>query len=128
VPEDVRAIALADGSITSSFLELYGRPPRDTGFESERNRNTSAAQRLHLLNSSHVHGKVKACPLVTEAGNATPAVLAERIYLTVLSRLPTEKELTKITTYADSTSASGRELAEDLVWALLNQPEFIYIH
>ena len=128
VPEDVRAIALADGSITSSFLELYGRPPRDTGFESERNRNTSAAQRLHLLNSSHVHGKVKACPLVTDAGNATPAVLAERIYLTVLSRPPTEKELTKITSYADSTSASGRELAEDLVWALLNQPEFIYIH
>lgn len=128
VPEDVRAIALADGSITSSFLELYGRPPRDTGFESERNRNTSAAQRLHLLNSSHVHGKVKACPLVTKAGNAQPAVLAERVYITVLSRPPTEKELAKITTYADSVSASSRELAEDLVWALINQPEFIYIH
>ena len=128
VPEDVRAIALADGSITSSFLELYGRPPRDTGFESERNRNTSAAQRLHLLNSSHVHGKVKACPLVTEAGNASPAILAERIYINVLSRPPTEKELTKITAYADSTSTSSRELAEDLVWALMNQPEFIYIH
>lgn len=128
VPEDVRAIALADGSITSSFLELYGRPPRDTGFESERNRNTSAAQRLHLLNSSHVHGKVKACPLVTEAGNASPAILAERIYITVLSRLPTDKELAKITAYSDSTSTSSRDLAEDLVWALINQPEFIYIH
>ena len=128
VPEDVRAIALADGSITSSFLELYGRPPRDTGFEAERNRNTSAAQRLHLLNSSHVHGKVKACPLVTEAGNASPAILAERIYITVLSRLPTDKELAKITAYSDSTSTSSRDLAEDLVWALINQPEFIYIH
>lgn len=75
-----------------------------------------------------MHGKVKACPLVTEAGNASPAILAERIYINVLSRPPTEKELTKITAYADSTSTSSRELAEDLVWALMNQPEFIYIH
>jgi hypothetical protein len=59
IPENVRGIALADGSITSTFLELFGRPPRDTGFESERNLSTSPAQRLHLLNSSHVLGKIK---------------------------------------------------------------------
>ena len=128
VPEDVRAIALADGSITSSFLELFGRPPRDTGYESERNRNTSAAQRLHLLNSSQVHGKVKACPLVTEAGAMKPAELAEKIYLAVLSRPPTEKELLKITTHADDSRANQRELAEDLVWVLMNEPEFVYLH
>ena len=64
IPENVRAVRSADGSITSSFLELFGRPPRDTGYESERNRNSSAAQRMHLLNSTHVHQKVGACPLV----------------------------------------------------------------
>ena len=63
-PEDQRAIALADGSITSSFLELFGRSPRDTGCEIERNRNTSAAQRLHLLNSSHVQRKIGQGPMV----------------------------------------------------------------
>ena len=42
IPEDQRAIALADGSITSSFLEMFGRPPRDTGLESERNNQPTA--------------------------------------------------------------------------------------
>ena len=36
IPEDQRSIALPDGSITSPFLEMFGRPPRDTGLESER--------------------------------------------------------------------------------------------
>ena len=131
VPENVRGIALADGSITSSFLELFGRPPRDTGFESERNRNTSAAQRLHLLNSTHVHQKVKACPLVVEAGKVSSAKqdeLVRRIYLNVLSRLPSEDEIKKVRQHSESSYADGRELAEDLVWTLINQPEFIYIH
>jgi len=47
IPENQRSIALPDGSITSSFLELFGRPPRDTGMESERNNRPSADQRLH---------------------------------------------------------------------------------
>ena len=49
LPEGHRAIAMPDGSITSSFLETFGRPPRDTGLESERNNRITAAQRLHLL-------------------------------------------------------------------------------
>ena len=36
IPENQRSIALPDGSITRSFLELFGAPPRDTGLESER--------------------------------------------------------------------------------------------
>ena len=128
IPEDVRAIALPDGSITSSFLELFGRPPRDTGFEAERSRATSAAQRLHLLNSSHVRGKIQGCPLVTTAREAKPGELVQKIYLTVLSRPPTAKELATIEDHVTATHAGARETAEDLVWALINQPEFIYIH
>jgi len=130
IPENVRGIGLPDGSITSSFLELFGRPPRDTGFESERNRSTSAAQRLHLLNSSHVHQKVSECPLVTEARDmkGKPDELVKKIYFTVLSRPPTEKELAAVTAHADASYAGTREIAEDLVWALVNQPEFIFIH
>ena len=62
IPEDQRSIALADGSITSSFLEMFGRPPRDTGLESERNNRPTAAQRLHLLNSSHIQRKIEQSP------------------------------------------------------------------
>ena len=47
-----RSISLPDGSITSSFLELFGRPPRDTGLGAERNNRPSADQSLHLLKVS----------------------------------------------------------------------------
>ena len=62
IPEDQRSISLPDGSITSSFLELFGRPPRDTGLEAERNNRLTAAQRLHLLNSSHMQRKIEQSP------------------------------------------------------------------
>ncbi len=71
IPENQRSIALADGSITSSFLEMFGRPPRDTGLESERNNRPTADQRLHLLNSSHVQRKIEQSPMLrnlTQAG------------------------------------------------------------
>ena len=130
IPENVRAVQLADGSITSSFLELFGRPPRDTGYESERNRNSSAAQRMHLLNSTHVHQKISACPLVAWAhdGEAKPQEVAQKVYLTVLSRAPTQQELAAVEAHVKSTYSGTQELAEDLVWALINQPEFFYIH
>jgi Protein of unknown function (DUF1553)/Protein of unknown function (DUF1549) len=37
IPEGQRSISLPDGSISSAFLELFGRPPRDSGLEAERN-------------------------------------------------------------------------------------------
>ena len=67
IPEEQRSIALADGSITSPFLEMFGRPSRDTGLESERNNRPTAAQRLHLLNSSHIRRKIEQSPQARRA-------------------------------------------------------------
>lgn len=131
IPEDIRAIALADGSITSSFLELYGRPPRDTGRESERSRNTTPAQRLHLLNSSHIRKKIANCPVVVWGAGVCleeEPEMVERIYLHVLSRFPTEDERLILSEYFAETDVTTRALAADLVWSLVNQPEFYFIH
>jgi len=128
IPDDVRGIALPDGSITSSFLELYGRPPRDTGYQFERNLETNPAQRLHLLNSSHIQKKIEVCPLVARASAGEFATLAETAYLTILSRFPSAEEIATIQSYSDAGTASGRALAADLVWSLINQPEFFYNH
>jgi hypothetical protein len=130
IPEDVRGIALPDGSITSSFLELFGRPPRDTGHQLERSLETNPAQRLHMLNSSHVQKKIEACPLVAGASSdeATLPDLIDKIYLTVLSRPPTTEEIATIRSHAEVTSTNGRAFAADLVWSLVNQPEFLFNH
>jgi hypothetical protein len=130
IPESHRAISLADGSITSSFLEMFGRAARDTGLESERNNNSTAAQSLHLLNSSHILRKIEQSRMVTfqTEGKKTPRVIANSIYLGVLSRFPTDEEIRTIETYAQSSGLSSRELAVDVVWALINSAEFLFRH
>ena len=91
----MRSIALPDGSISSSFLEMFGRPPRDTGLESERNNRPTADQRLHLLNSSHIQLKLeqsRMIPFLVQS-NKTPREIATALYLGILSRFPTADEL-----------------------------------
>lgn len=130
IPDNVRTIALADGSISSPFLSLFGRSPRDTGLAMERSTEPTAAQRLHLLNSSHVLRKLDEGTRL-EAVRAEfakrPRKLVEELYLTILSRYPTPAELSALTEYRDSV-AERRRAATDLAWALINTAEFGYRH
>ena len=108
IPENQRSIALADGSITSSFLEMFGRPSRDTGLESERNNRPTADQRLHLLNSSQTQRKIEQSPMIknlTVAGK-DPREIATGMYLGILSRFPTEEELKIVEAYFQSGKVS----------------------
>jgi len=124
IPVKQRSIALPDGSITSSVLELFGRPPRDTGLESERNNRFTAAQALHLLNSVHILEKIRKGPKIQELLRSTPSdEMSETLYLTILSRRPTKAEEAEVSWQGDS-----RQGAEDLAWALMNSEEFIFRH
>jgi len=130
IPAEQRSIALADGSITSSFLEMFGRSPRDTGLESERNNGPTTAQRLHMLNSSHIQSKIekgrKLRNLIQGKGNVRQ--IATRFYLTILSRFPTNEEVKVVEAYFKSNSGNRRVVAVDLAWALINSTEFLYRH
>ncbi len=130
IPQGQRSVALPDGSIGSSFLELFGRPPRDTGLESERNNRLTAAQRLHLLNSSHVRQKLEKSPKLQSLmqSSAGPRDVVEGLYLAILSRYPTAEELETVAAYTQSSSLPRREVAVDLAWALVNSTEFLYRH
>jgi len=129
IPEDQRSIALPDGSITSPFLELFGRPSRDTGMEAERNNRSTAAQRLHLLNSSHVQRKIEQSRMIQYlTSKDNPREMVSGLYLGILSRFPTEDEFKIAGAYAQSGKAKGRDAAVDLAWALINSAEFLYRH
>jgi uncharacterized protein DUF1553/uncharacterized protein DUF1549 len=131
IPNFQRTITLADGSISSAFLEMFGRPSRDTGLISERNNNSTDSQRLHMLNSSHVQQKIeKSWRLKNQfkaaKGNVRDAVRS--LYLTVLSRYPTEAELATAEAYVKSGELKPLPAAADVVWALFNSKEFLYRH
>jgi hypothetical protein len=131
IPEENRSIELADGSITSQFLEMFGRPARDTGLLSERNNQPTDAQRLHLLNSSHVQDKIERSRRLnglirTAKGNRR--TLTNLIYLNILSRYPTQDELEAMTKYFETKGINTRQAINDLAWALINSKEFLYRH
>ncbi len=124
IPEKQRSIKLPDGSITSSVLEMFGRPPRDTGLESERNNRFTAAQALHLLNSTHILKKIREGPKIQDLLTSTDSEqLADTLYMTILSRPPTPDE------QADAGwQVNSHRGAENLVWALFNSEEFLFRH
>ena len=131
IPEEHRSIELADGSITSQFLEMFGRPARDTGLESERNLEPSDAQRLHLLNSTHVQIKIERSArlnALVKAAKGNRRTLIHTIYLNVLSRYPTPAELVIADEYFQTKGIGARQATNDLAWALINSKEFLYRH
>ena len=131
IPENQRTIGLADGSISSQFLEMFGRPARDTGLESERDNQPTDAQRLHLLNSSHVQRKIERSwrlRRLTGAARGNRARLIHTIYMHILSRHPTPDELVAAQAYFQTGGLKPNQAAHDLAWALINTKEFLYRH
>ena len=130
LPETQRAVTLPDGSISSTFLELFGRPPRDTGFLAERRDRTTAAQRLYLLNSTSLLSKLSSSEKLKALlkPGMLPVETVTQLYLTFLSRYPTSKEVSTINSYSLSAEAKGQAVFLDLAWALINTPEFLYHH
>jgi hypothetical protein len=129
MPDFQRAVDLPDGSISSSFLELFGRPARDNGMESERNNRLSDAQQLYMLNSSYVQRKIQQGPRIQALmRNRDPRELLSQLYLTILSRYPTEDELRLVGAHAQPRSGRRQSVVTDLIWALLNSSEFLYRH
>ena len=131
IPEEHRSIELADGSITSQFLEMFGRPARDTGLESERNNKTTDAQLLHLLNSTHVQSKIEHGVRLRGLNKAVKGdlrALIGLIYLNILSRYPMPAELAAAEKYFQTKGMSTSQAANDLAWALINTKEFLHRH
>lgn len=130
IPHDMSAVELADGSVTSSFLTLFGRSSRSTGMEAERVSELASTQWLHLLNSATIQSKLRSGPklaaIISQGGK--PTEIAERLYLTILSRFPTEADLKAAEEYAKSGATKGNDVWIDLAWALINSPEFLLRH
>jgi hypothetical protein len=134
IPADQPAIALADGSITSPFLALFGRSARATGMENERNNKVMPAQCLHLLNSSHIQRKLEQSTRLKAIFDPSrkQSDVVEQLYLTILSRFPTPDEVKTLAEYGkpgkSGVRTKTREDWLDITWSLINSTEFMYRH
>ena len=101
------------------------------GFDPSVPRNDltgSIPESLFMMNSPEIHNFVKADSENSTVARISRRVLADddvvrELYLTTLSREPTEKE-TKICIDYVNASSSRKEGFEDVLWSLLNSTEF----
>ncbi|HWE93337.1 MAG TPA: DUF1549 and DUF1553 domain-containing protein [Tepidisphaeraceae bacterium] len=126
LPAGMRSVYMADGLVEDDFLKLFGRPKRETACECERTSNVSLAHALNLVNGPIINNAVdSADSAITKlvAAEKDNRKVVEEIYLAVLSRLPTDAEVGAVDL---GTGPQRLEVAQDLSWALLNSPAFLF--
>ncbi len=119
LPPTRKSVLVEDGSISSAFLILFGRPARDSGLLEERNNRITAKQRLYLYNSSKLWRDLGVMVGKKEISSLSHADQIRELYMRFLSRPPVKDELF----YFDQ---KNKITARDVAWFLLNSREFLY--
>ncbi|HLU48601.1 MAG TPA: DUF1549 and DUF1553 domain-containing protein, partial [Planctomycetota bacterium] len=123
-------VKLEDG-----FLDLFGRPPRESACECERSSGMSLGQALNLVNGPTVAEAVRdprnAITALVEVERSSKAII-EEVFLSVLNRMPNEAELAQLAPTLDAfdpenADALPPEFAAELekrrvAWEEANQP------
>jgi len=129
LPEGFRACQLPDSEIVSNdFLALFGRPERDSACECERTSELSLAHAMNLINGETVSNAIndpqgRIAKLLNR--NADQNEMIQELYLATLSRMPNPDEMkTAIAYFAEGQNV--KESAQDLLWALMNSPAFLF--
>jgi hypothetical protein len=128
-PPETRAEQVTDPHIgKDGFLDLFGRPSRESSCECERRSDLSLPQALNLVN-----GRTISDAVADSNGRVAKAILSGRpdadvvaeLYLASLSRPPVAAELESGVKYLQSGGGRAAR-AQDLLWALVNSKAFLY--
>ncbi len=127
-PPGTRAIALWDNRLPSYFLEIFGRPERNSPCECGRSSEPTMGQALHLMNSPEVAEKIssptgRVAQLLRSAADQSRMV--DELCLVALGRFPSEKE--RAVAGKLFSRSSPRDAAQDFLWTLLNSYDFLFV-
>ncbi len=129
MPPGSRAIEVWTARSQSVFLDSFGRPDPNQDPPCERTTDTTVVQALHLMNSPALYRKVTAeaghCAALA-ASKKSPTEIVDELYLLAYSRMPTDAERTASVKRYDRKGATRKSATEDLMWALINTPEFVF--
>jgi hypothetical protein len=128
VPLGSRAVEAWTVRTQSWFLDVFGRPDPNQDPPCERIGDSTVVQALHLMNAPKIHQKVvhkegRAAQLATSDLNSSQIVT--NLYLTTYARYPSEEELATVVPLFGDSADERRAATEDLMWALVNTPEFM---
>jgi hypothetical protein len=129
MPPGSHANQLWTTRVQSVFLDTFGRPNPNQDPPCERTSDTTVTQTLHLMNAPQLHTRVTADSSQAArlaASDLPPEKIVEELYLLAYSRLPDGAEGKIGTDLFAEKGTSRRQATEDLLWALLNTPEFMF--
>ncbi len=115
--------------VSSRFLSLYGRSDREFLGDLDPKLEPTLTQALHMINSNDVHKKLKSpngsLSRLVQAKLENQELITE-LYLSTLSRFPTDAELQTAEAYI-AESPKHRVGCEDLMWALISSRSFLFV-
>ena len=130
LPLGTRAVQLPDGEANHPFLKAFGQPARELACECERESESNLGQALQLINGATVNDRLRdpknRIGQLLDA-KTPPREMLDRLFLTTLSRPPTEPEVAAMIHHIDAAS-DARKAWEDVQWALINSKEFLFRH
>jgi hypothetical protein len=129
LPLGARAVQIADGNTSTYFLTTFGRASRGTVCSCEVKMEPNLSQALHLLNGETVQQKIQQGNLIKQWMDAgkTPEQMIDLMYISALTRRPTDKEKAGILELLQAEKDPKAAL-EDTFWAILNSREFVFNH
>ncbi|HKQ40694.1 MAG TPA: DUF1549 and DUF1553 domain-containing protein, partial [Verrucomicrobiae bacterium] len=123
-----RAIQAWSYKIDSHFMDAFGRPNSSSDCPCERDTHMSVVQSLHLMNSKDLQAKLSnpkgRARKLAESSKSVSEIIDE-LYMATLSRPPSPDEIQLASEAFKENRQTG---CEDLLWALLNSPEFVFNH
>jgi len=127
MPDGSRASQVWTHRVQSMFLDTFGRPDENQDPPCERMNESTVTQSLHLMNDRDIDSRIrsdKGRAARLAASDLSAGSVVEEIYLAAFSRVPTQEESTYAATLINSAGAQRRGVIEDLLWAMINSPEF----
>jgi hypothetical protein len=127
MPPQSRAAQVWTHRSSSLFLDTFGRPDENQDPPCERLEDSTVTQALHLMNDAELDRRIRGDQgrAAELAGSSlSPHEIVQQLYLVAYSRLPTAEQAE----WAAGRIAGGgddrRRVIEDLMWAMINSPEF----
>jgi hypothetical protein len=131
MPPGSRATEIWTHRVESPFLDAFGRPNENQDPPCERTMDPTVVQSLHLMNSENLQSKLASDDgrvAKLAASDLSNREIAEELYLLAYCRSAGDDELQAATRIIDDAGEKRRQGVEDLLWALINTPEFIFKH
>ena len=131
MPSGGRAMQAWSYKIESHLLDAFGRPNSSSDCPCERDASLSVVQSLHLMNSRALQAKMsdpKGRVHRLAEGGGTPDDVVTQLYLVTLARKPSARELATARAAFEAPGATRKTATEDVFWALINSPEFLFNH